>query len=103
MLTPPSATAMGSPMASTDPNATMSTMIAKARPISSLWGGSSAVRLWPPASTCSPSIDGASSAISAPIAAASVVSTSADRFTWAKASSPASGPVAAIWPAPRAE
>ena len=64
MLTPPSATAMGRPMASTDPNATMSTTMAKAMPISSVWGGSTVARYWPPARTSRPSIDGASSAIS---------------------------------------
>ncbi len=71
--------------------------MAKARPISSVWGGSTTARYWPPARTSRPSIDGASSAIASPIRPDSVSSTSADRFTWAKASWPASGPVAAIW------
>jgi len=42
--TPPSATAMGRPMASTDPNARMSTTTAKAMPISSVSGGSTDAR-----------------------------------------------------------
>ena len=42
--TPPRATAMGRPMASTDPNAMISTNMAKARPISSVSGGSTTVR-----------------------------------------------------------
>ena len=73
MPTPPRATAMGKPMASTDPNATMSTTTAKAMPISSVWGGSIDARYWPPARTSSPSIDGASSVISWPMRPDSVV------------------------------
>ena len=81
--TPPSATAIGRPMASTDPNAMISTNMAKARPISSVCGGSTTARYWPPGSTSRPSIAGACSLIALPSSPDSVSSTSADKFTWA--------------------
>ena len=81
--TPPSATAIGRPMASTDPNARIRTTMAKARPRSSVCGGSITARYWPPAKTSRPSIAGACSLIALPSRPDSASSTSEDKLTWA--------------------
>ena len=54
--TPPSATAIGRPMARTDPNARISTTMAKARPMNSVAGGSKTASAVPPGSTSRPSM-----------------------------------------------
>ena len=46
--TPPRATAIGRPIASTEPKARISTMTAKASPMNSVFGGSNTARALPP-------------------------------------------------------
>ncbi len=70
--TPAMATPIGMPMASTEPNDTMRITMAKARPMSSVSGGSNPPSAAPPISTVSPSSCGRSSNSSAPISPASV-------------------------------
>ena len=65
--TPPRATAMGSPMASTDPNDRINTTIANASPISSESGGSNLASTDPPTSVCRPSTVGSMPTMRAPI------------------------------------
>ena len=83
--TPVTATAIGSPIATTDPNATISTTTASARPINSDSGGSNSARTCPPISISSPGTSGSSSTMSAPISAVSVKSRSVARLTAANA------------------
>ena len=78
---PNSATPTGRPIASTDPNATIRMMMAKARPNSSADGCSNSAKRKPPSSTRSPSTSGTSSRISSPISAARVKSMSSGRLT----------------------
>ena len=56
--TPPSATAIGRPIARTEPKARISTMMAKARPMNSVSGGSNTASAVPPGSTSRPSMVG---------------------------------------------
>ena len=56
--TPPSATAMGRPIARTEPKARINTMMAKARPMNSVLGGSNTASAVPPGSTSRPSMVG---------------------------------------------
>ncbi len=67
--TPNRAMPMGNPMASTEPNARMSTMMAKPRPMSSDDGGSNLASIAPPISTVSPSTVGTRALISVPTSA----------------------------------
>ena len=55
---PARAVPMGRPMASTEPNARISTMMAKARPSTSELGGSNSAKTWPPSSTWRPGTSG---------------------------------------------
>ena len=94
-MMPASATPMGSPMASTEPNATTRITMAKARPSASDSGSSNSPKAAPPSSTCTPSISGKSSCSGSgdrPASAQSVPGTSSE----AKAILPASGPSVAI-------
>ena len=93
---PASAMPIGSPMASTEPNARISTMIAKARPSSSELGTSNSASSAPPSSICTPSISGIASRMSVPITVASSSVTSRGNPICAYAIFPASGPCAAI-------
>ncbi len=97
--TPARATPMGIPIAITDPNETTRITMAKAKPISSLSGGSNSASTAPPISTVSPSSSGMSSRISAPISDAVVWSTFTSKFTLANAMSPPG----ATWFAPSGE
>ena len=57
IATPPRATAIGRPMARTDPKAKINTTMAKASPMNSVSGGSNTARAIPPGSTSRP-VDG---------------------------------------------
>ena len=70
--TPPSATAMGRPIASTEPKAKISTTIANDRPINSEDGGTNRASGAPPISILVPSIFGSMAMIRSPILPASV-------------------------------
>ena len=85
MPTPATATAIGSPIASTEPKARISTTIANARPTSSDSGGAISTSASPPNSIWSPGTSGASAAISAPTLPVSVKSRSAARLSAANA------------------
>ena len=86
--TPATATASGSPMAITDPNATISTTMAKARPMNSDCGGSNSLRASPPSSTCSPGTSGMTRMNSVPRADVSLKSRSGARSIRANATRP---------------
>ena len=88
--TPATAIPIGRPIASTDPNARISTTTANARPISSDSGGWNSANTDPPISVRRPSIFGSSSSIVTPIAADSVSLMSLARLIWAKAIVPSS-------------
>ena len=79
--TPATATAIGRPIASTEPNETISTTTAKATPMNSDCGGSNSPRAVPPISTCSPGSPGARVANSEPSREVSVKSSSGARLT----------------------
>ena len=99
MPTPATATAIGRPIASTEPNDTINTTIANATPMSSDSGGANSASAWPPISTCRPDSSGARSANSAPSSAVAVKSRLAERLMAANASRPS----ALIWLAPSGE
>ena len=99
VTTPASATPIGSPIASTEPNDTIRTTIANAKPINSDSGGSNSPSAAPPISIRRPSMEGSDSLISLPISADSVWSTSLSRLICANAIVPS----AAIWLAPSSE
>ena len=80
--TPPRATAIGRPIARTEPKARINTMTAKARPMNSVFGGSNTAKACRRGHLEAVD-DGASSAIASPRAADSVRPTSAARLTWA--------------------
>ena len=97
---PNSATPTGSPMASTEPNATIRMTTANARPNSSAEGCSNSAKRKPPSSTRSPSTSGTSSRISSPMSAARVKSMSSGRLTVANAIVPGASPWVEIWNSP---
>ena len=68
---PARATPTGSPIASTDPKARISTIMAKASPKASELGTSNSAKIWPPISIWTPSMAGISSFMSAVISWAS--------------------------------
>ena len=97
---PANAVPTGSPMASTEPKATMRMITAKARPNSSADGCSNSAKRKPPSSTFTPSISGSSSRISSAMSDARVKSMSSGRFTMANAMVPGASPCVEIWNSP---
>ena len=85
---PASAVPMGRPMASTEPNARIRMMMAKARPSTSELGGSNSAKTWPPSSTWRPGTSGSRAFTSVVRSAACSMVKSRGRPTRAKATVP---------------
>lgn len=101
--TPASAIAIGRPIASTDPNAAISTKIANAMPSISELGGSRSRNMSPPSANSIPSISGAIEMISSPILPPSAVVVPGSRISWAYAIFPAPSALVEIWLPPIGE